>query len=162
LANSYVRTLSVNNSLYFIGVNSPANTAGTAYGIVGGYGAYMNPQYFDGSDHWHYMDGSYPFMIGNSVRPAKINGVTLATNMGSSMFLNGAGYYTTLTSANAGVYTLYLNKTTLSGTSFPINANYSGTSDIDLGLATVAWSGSYNDLSNKPSIPTVNSSQITL
>lgn len=35
-------------------------------------------------------------------------------------------------------------------------------SDITSGLATVATSGSYNDLSNKPTIPTVNNATLTI
>ena len=59
--------------------------------------------------------------------------------------------------ANSGVAQI-LNKPTL-GTMAAENAsNYTPTAN----LATVATSGSYNDLSNKPTIPTVNDSTITI
>lgn len=43
----------------------------------------------------------------------------------------------------------------------PISHTHSA-SDITSGLATVATSGSYNDLSNKPTIPTVNNGTLTI
>ena len=43
----------------------------------------------------------------------------------------------------------------------PISHTHSA-SDITSGLATVATSGSYNDLSNKPTIPTVNNATLTI
>lgn len=46
------------------------------------------------------------------------------------------------------------------GDSFTTNASSGKT--INLGLATVATSGSYNDLSNKPTIPTVNNATLTI
>lgn len=41
-------------------------------------------------------------------------------------------------------------------------ASHTHTSSQVTGLATVATSGSYNDLSNKPTIPTVNNAQVTI
>ena len=46
------------------------------------------------------------------------------------------------------------------GTTFTANASTDVT--CNLGLATVATSGSYNDLSNKPTIPTVNNAKLTI
>ena len=46
------------------------------------------------------------------------------------------------------------------GTAFTANASTDVT--CNLGLATVATSGSYNDLSNKPTIPTVNNAKLTI
>ena len=43
----------------------------------------------------------------------------------------------------------------------PISHTHSA-SDITSGLATVATSGSYNDLSNTPTIPTVNNATLTI
>ena len=59
--------------------------------------------------------------------------------------------------------TLTINKGGTDDTgSKTFSANASSNVTINLGLSTVASSGSYNDLSNKPSIPTVNDSTITI
>ena len=57
--------------------------------------------------------------------------------------------------------TITIKKTSSdTGDSFTTNASSGKT--INLGLATVATSGSYNDLSSKPTIPTVNDTTITI
>lgn len=78
--------------------------------------------------------------------------------------------------ATSGSYTDLSNKPTIptvndttitikknsddTGDSFTTNASSAKT--INLGLSTVATSGSYNDLSNKPTIPTVNNATLTI
>jgi len=59
--------------------------------------------------------------------------------------------------ANSGVAQI-LNKPTLGTMASESASDYTPTS----GLATVATSGSYNDLSNKPTIPTVNNATLTI
>ena len=55
------------------------------------------------------------------------------------------------------------NKVTTNALNGKANISHTHTaSDITSGLATVATSGSYNDLSNKPTIPTVNNATLTI
>ena len=80
------------------------------------------------------------------------------------------------TIATSGSYNDLSNKPTIptvNDTTITIKKNTSDTGDsfttntattktINLGLSTVATSGSYNDLSNKPTIPTVNNAKLTI
>lgn len=67
--------------------------------------------------------------------------------------LEGAGYIT-----ENDISTL---RTTVSTNASSINTLSTGKADVS-SLATVATSGSYNDLSNKPTIPTVNNATLTI
>ena len=68
--------------------------------------------------------------------------------MSTSKYLNGNGLSEAWTNIKNYIASQLLGKSDVGHTH--------SASDITSGLATVATSGSYNDLSNKPTIPTVN------
>ena len=73
----------------------------------------------------------------------------------------------TNTVTSGGVYTALNGKqnTLTAGTGIDITSNtisVDGETTSEVTLATVATSGSYNDLSNKPTIPTVNNATLTI
>lgn len=85
----------------------------------------------------------------------------LPTGKAVASYVTGLGYITSssLPTVNNSTITIKKNSDD-TGDSFTTNA--SSAKSINLGLATVATSGSYNDLSNKPTIPTVNNATLTI
>ena len=74
---------------------------------------------------------------------------------------NDSGFITSSSLPTVNNTTITIKKNSDdTGDSFTTNA--SSTKTINLGLSAVATSGSYNDLSNKPTIPTVNNTTITI
>ena len=74
--------------------------------------------------------------------------------MSTSKYLNGNGLSEAWTNIKNYIASQLLGKSDVGHTH--------SASDITSGLATVATSGSYNDLSNKPTIPTVNNATLTI
>ena len=74
--------------------------------------------------------------------------------MSTSKYLNGNGLSEAWTNTKNYIASQLLGKSDVGHTH--------SASDITSGLATVATSGSYNDLSNKPTIPTVNNATLTI
>lgn len=130
--------------------------------------------------------GSYNDLSNKPTIPT-VNNASLTINKGgtddtgSKTFTANASSNVTInlglsTVASSGSYNDLSNKPTIptvnnstitikknsddTGDSFTTNASSGKT--INLGLATVATSGSYNDLSNKPTIPTVNNATLTI
>lgn len=130
--------------------------------------------------------GSYNDLSNKPTIPT-VNNASLTINKGgtddtgSKTFTANASSNVTInlglsTVASSGSYNDLSNKPTIptvnnstitikknsddAGDSFTTNASSGKT--INLGLATIATSGSYNDLSNKPTIPTVNNATLTI
>ena len=74
--------------------------------------------------------------------------------MSTSKYLNGNGLSEAWTNTKNYIASQLLGKSDVGHTH--------SASDITSGLSTVATSGSYNDLSNKPTIPTVNNATLTI
>ena len=74
--------------------------------------------------------------------------------MSTSKYLNGNGLSEAWTNTKNDIASQLLGKSDVGHTH--------SASDITSGLSTVATSGSYNDLSNKPTIPTVNNATLTI
>ena len=74
--------------------------------------------------------------------------------MSTSKYLNGSGLSEAWTNTKNYIASQLLGKSDVGHTH--------SASDITSGLSTVATSGSYNDLSNKPTIPTVNNATLTI
>ena len=90
---------------------------------------------------------------------AKTINLGLSTVATSGLYSDLSGTPTIPTVNNA---TLTINKGGTDDTgSKTFSANASSNVTINLGLATVASSGSYNDLSNKPTIPTIPTNHVT-
>lgn len=85
----------------------------------------------------------------------------LPTGKAVASYVTSLGYITSssLPTVNNSTITIKKNSDD-TGDSFTTNASSAKT--INLGLATVATSGSYSDLSNKPTIPTVNNATLTI
>ena len=81
------------------------------------------------------------------------------STVASSGSYNDLSNKPTIPTVNNSTITIKKNSSD-TGDSFTTNASSGKT--INLGLATVATSGSYNDLSNKPTIPTVNNATLTI
>ena len=76
-------------------------------------------------------------------------------------YIASLNYITSASLPTVNDSTITIKKTSEdTGDSFTTNASSGKT--INLGLSTVATSGNYNDLSNKPSIPTVNNATLTI
>ena len=81
----------------------------------------------------------------------------------SSTYLNSIGIFPNndnsvdLGDSSKNIKMIYTEGITINGTQF-LPSNYATLS----GLSTVATSGSYNDLTNKPTIPTVNNGTLTI
>ena len=109
-----------------------------------------------------------------SIKTLKTDNTTAQTTSASEA-IAGSGTINLHKVAKTGSYNDLLNTPTIptvndstitikknssdTGDSFTTNASSGKT--INLGLATVATSGSYNDLSNKPTIPSITQSSIT-
>ena len=85
----------------------------------------------------------------------------LPTSKAVANYISGLNYATIsqLPTVNNATLTIKKNSDD-AGTTFTANASQDVTAN--LGLHTVATSGSYNDLSNKPTIPTVNNAKLTI
>lgn len=85
----------------------------------------------------------------------------LPTGKAVASYVTGLGYITSASLPTVNNATLTIKKNSDdTGTTFTANASQDVTAN--LGLHTVATSGSYNDLSNKPTIPTVNNASLTI
>ena len=121
------------------------------------------------------VDGLIP-TVNNAKLTIKKNASDTGTEFTANASTNVTCNLGLATVATSGSYADLSNKPTIptvNDTAITIKKNASDTGDsfttntataktINLGLSTVATSGSYNDLSNKPTIPTVNNSTITI
>ena len=89
----------------------------------------------------------------------KVNNKALSSDVTLTLDDIADGTTRTIPTVNNSTITIKKNSSD-TGDSFTTNAASGKT--INLGLATVATSGSYNDLSNKPTIPTVNNATLTI
>lgn len=140
-----------------------ADTAGTA-GLVPAPAAGDNTKYLSGDGTWKTVS-QYDLPIASA---SELGGVKI----GSRLTINSS---TGVLSADSQTDNNFTNtlKTKLdgiaSGAEVNVQANWTeadSTSDAYIknkpSLATVATSGSYNDLTNKPTIPTVNNATLTI
>lgn len=87
----------------------------------------------------------------------------IKAHLTSSTYLNSIGIFPNndnsvdLGASSKNIKMIYTKGITIDGTQF-LPSNYATLS----GLSTVATSGSYNDLTNKPTIPTVNNGTLTI
>ena len=88
-----------------------------------------------------------------------INNKALSSNVTLTLDDVADGSNRSIPTVNNSTITIKKN-TNDTGDSFTTNASSAKT--INLGLHTVATSGSYNDLDNKPTIPTVNNATLTI
>lgn len=121
------------------------------------------------------VDGLIP-TVNNAKLTIKKNASDTGTEFTANASTNVTCNLGLATVATSGSYNDLSNKPTIptvNNTTITIKKNTSDAGDsfttntataktINLGLSTVASSGSYNDLSNKPTIPTVNNSTITI
>ena len=142
----------------FLGV---ANSA-TAVELLNNHPIY----YHDGTGIriWHgkdsYSKSELDTIIADYVQTSRtINNKPLTSDITLTLDDVSDGTNRSIPTVNNSTITIKKNSSD-TGDTFTTNAASNKT--INLGLATVATSGSYNDLSNKPTIPTVNNSTITI
>ena len=98
--------------------------------------------------------------LSNYVQTSRtINNKALSSNVTLTLDDVADGSNRSIPAVNNSTITIKKNSSD-TGDSFTTNASSGKT--INLGLHTVATSGSYNDLNNKPTIPTVNNASLTI
>lgn len=102
-------------------------------------------------DELQYTVGSSQVL--KTVQDKLVSGTTIKTINGNSLL--GSGDITV--GGGSSDYSALTNKPQINGNELSGNKTAA-----QLGFATVATSGSYNDLSNKPTIPTVNNGTLTI
>lgn len=140
-------------------------TSGYYYLLVGG--SYSTKNYIThfGTNPLYYFDGTYLIPVETKVAKDLVEEAVPTT---TSDLVNDSGFITSADvpsasttapvmdgTANAGTGTTWARADHVhpTDTSRAAASHTHAASDITSGLATVATSGSYNDLSNKPSIP---------
>ena len=116
---------------------------------------------------WGNKQDALPSQSGNSGKFLTTNGSTMSWGSINTT-VNNATVTIQKNSTNVGSFTLNQSSNATINISVPTtvaelsdSSNYIDNSEL-WELATVATSGSYNDLSNKPTIPTVSNSTITI
>lgn len=113
---------------------------------------------FDASNYYTKDECDQTFLTSSDLEGYALTS-EIPTNL--SELTNDVGYITSasLPAVNNAALTIKKNSDDV-GTTFTANASTDVTAN--LGLHAVATSGSYNDLSNKPFIPTVNNATLTI
>lgn len=84
-------------------------------------------------------------------------------NLGLADVATSGSYNDLSNTPTIGTATITIKKNASDTTNpFSFSVNATSNAEMNIGLADVATSGSYNDLSNKPTIPTVNNATLTI